>query len=364
MSLSLSPNDKFSRFFKFANWLFSKALATEDMVSLYSAIKILRSSPFLFQSVTKYLSEDNAAKALFVAINLANVLYQNCYASWFLYLISSVSGVRKLFSMVLKNQLLGVFFYLSFYFRLLGETDATKFNMVASALNLPLHQDFVGDMFLTALVQRIGSLLVGEKSGYYEQLLLNLVKKVVSEQVLAASVEKAPQLLAQVLTFVAGSDTLKDSIPSKAAAVYVADADVETQSDLDEFLEYVTVNRRDIKRQVRSSTRKDKHRRKLQLQQVVESKNKDGEVVCLNTCQPRTKTKVGCYCEGDCGPTVFLGGKPWCFVDPTKCKKGKYLPRYMGRAYDLCDNTNNTTNNSSSVCFTGLEYKDCVSNKK
>lgn len=359
MSSSLSPNDKFSRFFKFANWLFSKALEPEDMISLYTSKKILRSSPFVFQSLTKYLSEDNAAKALFVAINLANVLYQNCYASWFLYLITSVSGIRKLFSMVLKNQLLGIFFYLSFYFRLLGETDSSKFNMVASALNLPLHQDFVGGVFLTAFLQRISGLISGENPTCYEQLFYSLVKKLVSEKLLAAGVEKAPNLLAKVLTLAAESDTLKENVSAKAAAVHVAEADVETQSDLDEFLEYVTLNKKDILRQIRGSARKDKHRRKLQLQQIVEKRGKDGEVVCLDSCQSRTKTKVGCYCDGDCGPTLFLGGKPWCFVDPAKCKKGKYLPRYMGRAYDLCDK-----NKSSPVCFTGLDYKDCVTRNK
>lgn len=43
--------------------------------------------------------------------------------------------------------------------------------------------------------------------------------------------------------------------------------------------------------------------------EIAQVKAPDGNVVCLNKCKNRVKTQMGCYCEGDCGRTTFLGGK-------------------------------------------------------
>lgn len=361
----LSINDKFLRFFEFAGWLFSKTLSPNDKISLHTIKKLLRASPFVYQSLTEYLSEDVAAKALFLAINLATVVYQYGVASWFMYLLTSMSGLRKLFSVVLQNPMLGVFFYLSFYFRLVSETDSAKFNTMAEALHLPLHEDFVGSLFLTTLLTNVASLVSGESVSGYEGVVQKLIRKLISEQVLAPGVENLPSLLNSLLTRAAKNPDLELGLTrnNSATAVYVEGRNEESQSDLAEFREFVTTNRKAIEQEVRSKNKSKNRAGKLQLQKVLEKRDSDGQVICLDTCKKQTKTKVGCYCESECGPTFLLGKESWCFVDPAKCKKAKYLPRYMGRTYDKCD-VQDVPLTLKPMCFTGFQYKECESKKK
>jgi hypothetical protein len=361
----LSTNYKFSRFFEFAGWLFSKTLSPSDKISLHTTKKLLRASPFVYQSLTEFLSEDVAAKALFIAINLATVVYQYGFASWFMYLLTSMSGLRKLFSVVLQNPMLGVFFYLSFYFRLISETDSAKFNMMAEALHLPMHEDFVGSLFLTTLLTNVASLVSNESVSGYEGVVQKLIRKLISEQVLAPGVERLPSLLNSLLTRAAQNPDLKLglSVGDKSTAVYVEERNEESQSDLEEFREFVSTNRKAIEERIRTKNKSKKRAGKLQLQKVLEKRDSEGQVICLDTCKKQTKTKVGCYCDGECGPTFLLGKESWCFVDPSKCKKAKYLPRYMGRTYDKCD-VKNVGSTLKPMCFTGFEYKECESRKK
>jgi hypothetical protein len=72
--------------------------------------------------------------------------------------------------------------------------------------------------------------------------------------------------------------------------------------------------------------------------EIAQVKAPDGNVICLNKYENRVKTQMGCY----------------CWVDPEKCKKGKYLDIYKGYAYDKCDNKNVTKK-----CFTCKTYTDC-----
>ena len=90
--------------------------------------------------------------------------------------------------------------------------------------------------------------------------------------------------------------------------------------------------------------------------EIAQVKSPSGSTICLNNCTNRIKTRMGCYCEGDCGSTTFLGGKKWCWVDPDKCKKGKYLDKFNNRVYDQCDNKNLS---KTKKCFTGKKYTDC-----
>ena len=117
--------------------------------------------------------------------------------------------------------------------------------------------------------------------------------------------------------------------------------DIDIQDQI-KFLKKEHIN---IKKYIKKNINpKDKKQMFMEIAQV---KAPDGNVICLNKCENRVKTQMGCYCEGNCGRTTFLGGKKWCWVDPEKCKKGKYL--------DKCDNKNVTKK-----CFTGKTYTDCV----
>jgi hypothetical protein len=138
-----SQNKFFSRFLNIASNIIGLALDPSDVMRLHTAKKIVRSSPFVRQHLTKYLSLNNAAAGLYLAVNLATLYYQYCYSSWFMYLLGSMSGALKLYKVVLQNPILGVFFYASFYFRLLSETDRQKFNLVATTLRIPTHEELL-----------------------------------------------------------------------------------------------------------------------------------------------------------------------------------------------------------------------------
>jgi hypothetical protein len=354
MAEEKDQNYQFSRFLNFAGWIFSLVLDPNDMISLYQAKKLLKISPFIYNNVTSYLSDNNAANAIFLAVNLAVVAYEYIYATWFLYLVTTVSGIKKLYRVIFQNPILGIFFYFSFYFRLLGETDKEKFDRVARAFDLPIHEDFLGSKFLGDSIDKISMLLSDSEIHGYKIVLKNLVRKVFSEQVVASKIEGLSIKIDQVLGYtVKNEDKIMREIQN--AAVYINSRTIETQRDLDEFSEYVTVNRRDIEREIKEQIGKKKSHRKLRLQQMVEQKTPEGDVICLDVCKPRVETAMGCYCEGDCGTTMFIGGSSWCYVDPEKCKKGKYLEKYMGKTFDRCDGRNVTL----PKCFTGLRYKDC-----
>ena len=348
-------NYYFSRFLNFAGWIFSNTLDKSDMISLYGAKKLLKVSPFIYKNMTAYLSENNAANAIFLAINLAVVAYQYIYSSWFLYLITTFSGIKKLYKVILQNPILGIFFYFSFYFKLLGETDKEKFNKVALAFNLPIHEDFIGSTFLSQSMTNISEKLSGEDVTGYKKKKKKTAHKIISEQIVSAKIEGLPMTIGKLLHHVVTkeNDTLQEI---KNPAVYVDSRTIETQRDFDEFAEFVTTHKREIQKQIKKEVgSKNKRAKKLRLQQIVEKKNPDGDVVCLDMCEPRLETAVGCYCEGECGPTIFLAGASWCYVDPNKCKRGKYLPKHLGKAWDRCDPTKVTT----PKCFTGMHYSDC-----
>jgi hypothetical protein len=343
----MDQNYLFSRFLNFAGWLFSIALDEKDALSLYGAKKLLRSSSIIHKSSTKYLSEDNASTAIFIAVNLANIAYQYIYATWFMYLTTSISGIKKLYKVILENPILGLFFYLSFYFRLLGETDINKFNLVASSFGLESHENFTGSKAISSSIHKIAKKLSGGNVSGYEKVVATLVHKIVSEKIIAKNVESLPHFLSSAIT-------KKSNVSKKIAdsPIYVTKRNIETQRDLDEFQDYVIRNAKAIRREIkRSRSRKKSDRSKL-IREKVEKRDENGNVICLDKCTERARTKSGCYCEGECGSV--LGGKSWCYVDPEKCKKGKYLRKYFGRSYDYCDKER-----TRALCFTGYRYRSC-----
>lgn len=334
----------FSRLVRLTNWFFNKLLAPEDKVSLHTCKRLLHSSPALHRSLTLTLSEKAAAELLFITINLANVWYQYVYASWFSVLLTSSSGLKKLFSVIIQDPVLGIFFYLSFYFRLLQESDVKKFDAVANALNLPAHADFTGRALTATMVL---SLIPGVRD---VSLLNKLLQKVILEQVVARTVESVPSFLTAVFQQPELAPTLKQGL-----AVTVGNSLFDEYS-VQEFKAFLKTNATAIRQQVKKDYRNSKRMRKLRLQQLLEQYDAKGNVKCITPCKTQVKTQTGCFCEGGCGATLKWGKKTWCFVDPAKCKRGKHLPHFMGRAYDFCDNSNKTT---VPKCYTGARYMNC-----
>jgi len=341
-------NILFSKFLKVSGVLFSKLLDRDDMLSLYGAKKIVRSTNIVHRNLTYYLSENNAANVIFISVNLGIIVYQYIYASWFMYMTTTISGLKKLLNLIFKNPISGIFFYLSFYFKMLSTSDKEKFDVIAKVLNLPKHSDMASVDFLNKLITNLSEKLLDHDLWGYKNVLKDLMI-MTSSIVTSMVIENVPITVLKVLEKV----PVKQITKMSNKVFYISRNDVILQSELDEWMEYVLQNKEKIKNGIKV-IRKKKNKMKLELKKIVE-KTKDGKVICLDECKSRTKTYMGCYCEGDCGSTFFIGGQSWCYVDPRKCKKGKYLPKYLGYAYDKCDKTNIDKPN----CYTGYNYRKC-----
>jgi len=336
----------------FAHRIFGILLDKDDIFSLKNAESLLKSYRFVYDNTTAYFSEITASALIYIAVNLGNLVYQYAYASWVLYFLTSKSGLKKLYKVVFQNPILGIFFFSSFYFRLLtGTADEENFNRIVKTFKLPKHADFAGQKFLTSLVNNIPEKLLGQDiSGY--KLATKQVLKSVLGILIAAQVEETPVKLERVLsTSILISDKVKSISKS---AVYVAENDIFKADELRKYEDAVLQNKNKIKREI--GGRGGKRRRKWKLQQIIEKRTDTGEVICLDDCKDRTKTRAGCYCESDCGKSFVFGGKSWCYVDPAKCKRGRYLPKnFWGRSFDYCDESKPKTKN----CYTGVRWMDC-----
>jgi hypothetical protein len=328
-------------------------LDKDDMLSIYGAKKLLRSSRFVHDNATAYLSENNAAAAIFVAVNMGVLTYQYSYASWFLYFVTTVSGIKKLYKVIFKNPIMGLFFFASFYFKVLeGTADEAKFNAIAETFGLPAHKNFVGQTFMTSVVENVPETVAGYNvTGFRntaKQTMKTVAGIVVSGQVEGAGVKLNDALLS--VKYTPSVSTVRN------AAIYVSSNDIFTEAEIQEYADFLSENLSKIKKHVKHRVGKNKRRRKLELQRMVERRAETGELICLNECKRRVKTQMGCYCEGDCGKTFLIGKDSWCYVDPKKCKHGKSLPKYNGRPYAKCD----AAKLAPPKCWTGVRWKDCT----
>lgn len=352
--LKQKQNRLFEGIATYANQVFTTLLDKDDMITIYGVKKLLRSSGFIKANATAYLNEHNASIALFIAINMGVVTYQYAYASWFLYLVTTISGIKKLYHVIFKNPIMGIFFFASFYFKVLeGTADEQKFNAIATSLKLPKHKDFTGQKFITSVVNEIPDLIGFKVSGFRKTAKKTM--RTVAGIVISGQVENIGVNLNNTMFETAISTPEISEV--NHAAIYITPHDIFEESDLQEYSEFVEKNIKQINKAVKDKVGgKNKHQRKMELQQVIERRTETGEVICLNQCKKRVKTRMGCYCEGDCGKTFMVGKQSWCYVDPTKCKRGKALPKYNGYSWDRCD-----TAKLSKNCWTGVRWKECYS---
>jgi hypothetical protein len=260
-----------------------------------------------------------------------------------MYFLTTFSGIKKIYRVIFKNQLLGLFFFASFYFRLLSESDKAKYDTVARALGLPSHDSLNTNYGLTAFIDGLAEKVFGKDiTGY--KLALKDVLRSVSGTILAGKVESLPN------TLYTASKTPKIAEISEGA-VYIDSTDVETRADTQEWLDYIKENKKDIEKTI-PIAKKKKRAYKQALRKKVGKYTESGEVLCLNECKERVKTDSGCYCESDCSKSLV--GKTWCYVDKDKCKRGKYLPVYMGKTYDTCNPKITGIN-----CYDGISYRSC-----
>lgn len=363
---------------KYGNILFSKTLAKEDMLSLYRATKLLKSSDILYSHITKYISEGSAAKLIFLTLNLAMFAYQYTYASWFLYLTTTLSGLNLLYRIIFTNPLLFVTYFLSFYLRLLGESDKSKFNKVATFFNLPSYDEMAQALQTKEKVQEVVNNIINSKfiqnivnhipegSFLNREQISDLLTKILLEQGIATyfadisqtaeSVSNKMGKLFETLIKILFKyqEKIKKDVKVEIPAFYT-DRTLDTQLMYDKLLDEID----DIKQKLKKVPKKKKKRIQAMIEKAVkervesfEEKELKGKP-CLDECKERAKTSLGCRCSSSCDVSV-VGGKTWCWVDPKTCKKGKKLNKYLGYAYDYCDK-----NKTSKNCFTGVKYERC-----
>jgi hypothetical protein len=351
-------NKRAKWYFYYINSIIQYVLAEEDIISLNTARSVLHSTTFMYKGLTKFMSDVNATRMVQLSMNLAVIAWQFVFATtstWFSYYMTSPSGLKKVYQCIFTNPLYGLLFYGTFYLKLIGGTsDEKKFDHIASVLGLPKHADMGVDKTLSKIINYVPEIITGDDVTGYKLVAKNLLKSIASSIAAVGSQTTISKILI---------GSLKQANPNiskiENPAVYISDRDRFDfdDKDIQDQIKFLKDEHKNINKFVKKYINpKDKQLKKRMFMEIAQVKTPAGHVICLNKCAHRVKTHMGCYCEGDCSRTTFLGGKKWCWVDPEKCKNGKYLKTFKGYAYDECDNTKLS---KTKKCFTGQKYTDC-----
>lgn len=340
---------------------FKTLLDRNDMTSYYRCQKLVK---YWNLSEKFNISGKSLAITLYFIINIAVILYEYVYASWFLLYITP-NGFRVIKKLIYSNPIFTVFFYLSFYIRILTETDVEKFNYISKKLGLPKYDVSIKlttsiyiYKFINAVSYKFGidteKILIEKATDSITNVLMNQV---------GAKIENLPY---NVLNY----KILQDIEIKDLGAIEIKE--FELKADIQFLAEETYKSIEKHKEQIKKEKLKTKREKRLKLQKLIERKTESGEILCLDDCKERVKTTSGCYCESECGS--FLGmRKNWCYVDPKKCKKGKHLQKnpkinlinlvnpyatespIENKHYDTCD----PLKISKPICHTGFKYRSC-----
>ncbi len=342
-------------------------LYPDDILSLQSARGIYSLS--FVKPLFPYVSEITAIRTIQLVVNLTSVAYQCAFASWFLYLLTTSSGLKKLYECIFENPFYGILWYMSFYLTAIkGSSDEAKFDKVASFLGIPKHGEFTyGQQLFESLAEKIrekGSDMIGMHPEGYSQLIgsvMGMLPGLMSQVTLKVGDAVGNLFNEKVITKVMKKafKGVKTQLKPKTAAVYIAarnkiDFDNRQIQDQLRFIK----DKANLKKIVKSSVRnpKDKRSKKAVLRAISELKTPEGGKVCLDDCKVRVRTHGGGYCEGKCSTSTMWNDKHWCWVDPSKMKHGSTRDTFLGRSYDTCDPKKAS---AEPVCFTGVQYEGC-----
>lgn len=344
------------------NWIVGKLLSTEDTVSLQTAEYIYTSTPFMRDTFNEVFEEITAIRMVHCIMNLAMVTYQYLYATWFMYLFSTRSGLMKIYHCVFKNPVYGILFFSTFYCSFIRNTaDQVKFDRVAEFLKMPAYSVVAGDISNITYAEKIVNTLPETFAGFhtleYKSVVVNTLGLIVSS--VPKKIIDLPDVLRKVYTSREFKEVIKPIPKSKLAVYYIARDEISFDDrDVRDMLEYIK-DQHALKKQVKSLVKnpKNKAEKKRVKKSLVERTDDQGRKICLNACKPRIKTASGCTCESECGTSTVLGGRDWCYIDPEKCKKGKHRSEgILGKKYDYCDPEKTS---ASKTCFTGIGYEEC-----
>lgn len=358
---------------KYGNKVITALLDPNDVLSLESARRIYE---LTFSKVTTFLPEVTSIRMIQLVINLVQVAYQYSFASWFLYLVTTSSGLRKLYECIFENPVYGILWYLSFYFcALKGTSDEAKFDKIASFLGLPQHSQFsFGQSFFETLGEKIkekSSELVSMNPEGYKTVISTVLDKIpmilsiFTIQVGGVAVTKGKKALnlddtkslEKIIEL--ALEKSSDTIEQHHYAVYISSRNLIDfdNREIQDQLKLIQ-DKSKLKRIVKASVRnpKDKRAKKQVLRTISELRTPQGGKVCLDECKVRVKTSGGGYCEGKCSTSTMWNDKHWCWVDPSKMKHGSTRDTFLGKTYDTCDPSKHS---QDSVCFTGVSYDKC-----
>jgi hypothetical protein len=348
---------------KFVNNTATYLMDPADLVSVATAKRIMLGGYFEpWNRVFHFMTIEARARLLQATLNLASVTYQYWFASWTAYLFTTISGLRKIYSVLFKNPVYLIPFFLSFYFRVLGGSDLVNLERVEavfggsqgtyaafwSAIKSQNKEKLTSLVFGTAnyVLSKIGKWQMDESTA--EKIALAL---------LTVGLDRVSAKLYSYGTFV-------DSI-EKVDTPFVGDSIIACyriqresinfdDTELDSF--YRILQNKGFLISARRSTRKSlgkgKRERNIHLDKILEKKI-DGKVQCLTRCSIKNKTVSGEVCESPCGRTHPFED-PWCYVEGSSSKKAVQEGLY--KKWNKCHPDKFT---QTPVCFTGSKYRPC-----
>jgi hypothetical protein len=351
-------NQQSKNYFYYINAILSVLVSKEDLVSYNTAKNIIMTNPSFFTKLQSYLTQENAIRMAQLVMNFAIFFYQYIYpATWFTYYISTYSGLKKILHCIFVNPVYGILFYCTFYMKMLGDSDKKHFNEVSALLNLPKHEDIHFSEVLVDSIQK--NIPLPEFLGKDDQVQKQVLSVMVSETLATTSQISLEKIFKKTLGK-GGNQEQKVEIK----AVYLPEMDnIDfNDSEIQEQLELIK-NEKRIKKELKKEgfPLKNKGKKKEALERIKKMYTSEGKVVCLDKCKERVKTKMGCYCDSECGKSNIFG-KSWCYVShcPKKIKK---LPKTItGYSYDYCEGSRDNSPDGSGKykkCFTGIKYENC-----
>jgi len=285
-------------FMNFVDNMVFKNTIPDDMISYSTCYKIIGNK--YFQNLTNSIGNKyTCINILYLTINTSIFLYEYTQATWFFLYFMTPSGFKIIKKLIYSNPIYILFFYLSFYIKVLTEPDIEKLNAVSNTLGLPTYEYASGVRDLVDLSYDTVTTLVNNICEKYEILIpkentvfILTILKNISKNIISSKVENIGDLL------VLSSNKIKVKDIPKEKAIYKLDIDSEVEILL--WSEEIYKNMRNYYKEIKKQF-KTKRERKLALQKIVELKNEEGKVKCLEKCEKRIKTSNGCYCEGGCG---------------------------------------------------------------
>lgn len=331
---------------------------TENLISIRKSRELLKINQQIYDKMTEYMSEYDAALMLSVIINLAVALYYNLYATWFMKLFLSPWGISTLYRIIIRNPFYGIIFFSSFYLQVLKESDKEKFNYAARALGLPDKDTINKSHYIELVVAKITKLL--NSLGLPENInISNTVKGL-----LATVYKMTGNLTLDALFKTVIPTEIKNYNPP---AIYLTERDklVYDDTELYNYLQQIDELKKSAKKELRQTVNPKRNPVlwKKRLEERILKKGPSGKNICLNECKRRVKTKIGCLCESDCGPSTFLNNKSWCRVDPKTCSEKKRKQLGYSKIYGYYDYCDPKHMSETKQCFTGLTYEDCKTDK-